>query len=150
MAQVIEILKQRVDTIEEINSWLLTTIQSIIKQSTNHLKSVARVMPEFDLHDSSHSVAVLEVIEMLLGDTADNLSSLELFYIIASSYLHDCGMAISDFEKNIMELTEGTDDIYICEDSLKNDGKRCFTYEEAKHFIIQNKNKIYFRYQKNQ
>ena len=143
MAKVIEILKQRVDTTEEINSWLLTTIQSIIKQSTNHLKGVARVMPEFDLHDSSHSVAVLEVIEMLLGDTADNLSSLELFYIIASSYLHDCGMAISDFEKNIMELTEGTDDIYICEDSLKNDGKRCFTYEEAKHFIIQNKNKIY-------
>lgn len=143
MAKVIEILKQRVDTTEEINSWLLTTIQSIIKQSTNHLKGVARVMPEFDLHDSSHSVAVLDVIEMLLGDTADNLSSLELFYIIASSYLHDCGMAISDFEKNIMELTEGTDDIYISEDSLKNDGKRCFTYEEAKHFIIQNKNKIY-------
>lgn len=143
MAKVIEILNQRVNTTDEINSWLFTTIQSIIKQSTNHLKGVERVMPEFDLHDSSHSASVLEVIEMLLGDTAENLSSFELFYIIASSYLHDCGMAISDFEKNIMKLTEGTDDIYLCKDSLKNDGKRCFTYEEAKHFIIQNKNKIY-------
>lgn len=143
MAKVIEILKQRVNTTDEINSWLFTTIQSIIKQSTNHLKGVERVMPEFDLHDSSHSASVLEVIEMLLGDTAENLSSFELFYIIASSYLHDCGMAISDFEKNIMKLTEGTDDIYLCKDSLKNDGKRCFTYEEAKCFIIQNKNKIY-------
>lgn len=143
MAKVIEILNQRVNTTDEINSWLFTTIQSIIKQSTNHLKGVERVMPEFDLHDSSHSASVLEVIEMLLGDTAENLSSFELFYIIASSYLHDCGMAISDFEKNIMKLTEGTDDIYLCKDSLKNDGKRCFTYEEAKRFIIQNKNKIY-------
>mgnify|MGYP003298992618 CR=1 FL=1 len=53
----------------------------------------------------------------------------------------DIDNIVSDFEKNIMKLTEGTDDIYLCKDSLKNDGKRCFTYEEAKRFIIQNKNK---------
>ena len=121
MTKILEILKQRVDTTDSINSWLFTEAQSIISKSANHLKYVARVMPEFDLHDSSHSASVLEIIENLLGDTAEKLSSFELFFIIASSYLHDCGMAISDYEKKVMELTEGTDDVYTNENSLKND-----------------------------
>ena len=143
MTKILEILRQRVDTADSINSWLFAESQSIISKSANHLKSVTRVMPEFDLHDSSHSASVLEIIENLLGDTAEKLSSFELFFIIASSYLHDCGMAISDYEKKVMELTEGTDDVYINEDSLKNDGKRCYTFAEANDFIIQNKNTIY-------
>ena len=143
MTKILEILRQRVDTADSINSWLFAESQSIISKSANHLKSVTRAMPEFDLHDSSHSASVLEIIENLLGDTAEKLSSFELFFIIASSYLHDCGMAISDYEKKVMELTEGTDDVYINEDSLKNDGKRCYTFAEANDFIIQNKNTIY-------
>ena len=154
MAKILEILKQRVtttdstidSTIDSIGSWLLTKTQSIISQSTNHLKGVARVMPEFDLHDSIHSAAVLEIIENILGDSAHNLSSFELFYIIASSYLHDCGMAISDYEKKVMELTEGTDDVFINNASLKNDGKKCLSFAAAKDFVTRNKKDIYQDY----
>ena len=143
MAKLIDILKNRIDTSDDIASWLFTEAQSIMKQAANHLKHVSSTMPEFDLHDSTHSEAVLGIIEGLLGDNAQNLSSFELFFIIASAYLHDCGMAISDYEMKVMELTEGTPDKFISNDSLKNDGKKCFTHKEAKAFITKNKAAIY-------
>ena len=52
-------------------------------------------------------------------------------------------MAISDYEMKVMELTEGTQDKFINKDSLKNDGKKCFTQKEAKAFITKNKDAIY-------
>ena len=143
MTKLIDILKNRIDTSDDIASWLFTEAQSIMKQAANHLKHVSSTMPEFDLHDSTHSEAVLGIIESLLDDNAQNLSSFELFFIIASAYLHDCGMAISDYEMKVMELTEGTPDKFISNDSLKNDGKKCFTYKESKAFITKNKAAIY-------
>lgn len=143
MAKLIDILKNRIDTSDDIASWLFTEAQSIMKQAANHLKHVSSTMPEFDLHDSTHSEAVLVIIESLLGNNAQNLSSFELFFIITSTYLHDCGMAISDYEMKVMELTEGTPDKFISNDSLKNDGKKCFTHKEAKAFITKNKAAIY-------
>ena len=143
MKKFIDIIKCRKTATEDINSWLIAKAQDIITQSTNHLKYVTRVMPEFDLHDSSHSEAVLDIIEKLLGDSAKKISSCELFFIIASAYLHDCGMAISDYEKKVLELTEGTDEKNITDDSLKNDGKKCLEYVGAKNFIEKNKNLIY-------
>ncbi len=143
MEKLIDIIKSNKTTTDDINSWFITKTQEIIKLSTNHLKYVTRVMPEFDLHDSSHSEAVLDVIENLLDGSAKKMSSCELFFIIASAYLHDCGMAISDYEKKVLELTEGTDEKYIANDSLKNDGKKCLEYVEAKNFIGKNKKLIY-------
>lgn len=143
MIKLIDILKNRIQADESIESWLFKEVQSIIKKSTNYLRHVTSTMPEFDLHDSSHSEAVLEIIESFLGDNAQNLSSFELFFIIASAYLHDCGMAISDYEMKVMKLTEGTQDKFIFDGSLKNDGKKCLTYKEANVFISQNKDAIY-------
>jgi len=143
MKRIIEILKSRQSSSETINSWLFTKAQDIIITSTNHLKYVTRTMPEFDLHDSTHSEAVLGIVEKLLGGNVNKLSSFEIFFIIASAYLHDCGMAISDYEMKVLELTEGTQDKFINDKSLKNDGKKCFSYLEAKDFIIKNKVSIY-------
>lgn len=143
MKKIIEILKSRISSSEVINSWLFNNVQDIITKSTNHLKYVTRTMPEFDLHDSTHSEAVLGIVEKLLGGNVSKLSSFELFFIIASAYLHDCGMAISDYEKKVLELTEGTQEKFINDKSLKNDGKKCFSYSEAKDFIIKNKVSIY-------
>ena len=140
---MLDILMQRIDKEDHISSWLFNEIQMIIKQSTNHLKYVTRAMPEFDLHDSSHSEAVVDIIESLLGAFLKKLSSFELFYLIGSAYLHDCGMAISDYEKRIMELTEGTCDRYVNNRSLKNDGKKCMTHAQASDFVRDNKHEIY-------
>ena len=82
MAKLIDILKNRIDATDGIASWLFTEAQSIMKRATNHLKHVSSTMPEFDLHDSTHSEAVLGIIENLLGDNANSLSSFELFFII--------------------------------------------------------------------
>ena len=143
MVKLIDVLKSRVTTSDDIDNWLSSKAQEIITQSTNHLKHVINVMPEFDLHDSSHCEAVLDNIEKLLNGSAESLSSFELFFIIVSSYLHDCGMAISDYEKKVLELTEGTDEKYSKATSLKNDGKKCLCYEKAKNFIVANKVFIY-------
>ena len=141
--RLIEILKNRIDTDDCVSGWLFNEMQSIIRQTTNHLKYVTRVMPEFDIHDASHSEAVLKIIEGLIGTSAKKLPSFDIFYIIASAYLHDCGMAISDYEIRVLELTEGTDKKYVNEESFKNDGKRCFTYAQAAEVIRKNKDKIY-------
>ena len=141
--KLLDILRQRIETDDEISGWLFNEIQSIVKKSTHHLKYVTMVMPEFDMHDASHSEAVLKIIEGLLDTSAKNLSSFDLFYIIVSAYLHDCGMAVSDYEMRVMELTEGTDRLYVNEDSLKNDGKQCLTHVQAAEFIRKNKDKIY-------
>lgn len=80
MKKIIEILKSRISSSEVINSWLFNNVQDIITKSTNHLKYVTRTMPEFDLHDSTHSEAVLGIVEKLLGGNVSKLSSFELFY----------------------------------------------------------------------
>ncbi len=143
MKKIIDIIHSRETSKDNINTWFFSKAKDIVTQSSNHLKYVTRVMPEFDLHDSSHSESVLEVIERLLGGSAKRLSSCELFYIIASAYLHDCGMAISDYEMTVLGLTEGTDCKFTNESSLKLDGKKCLDYAEAKCFVEKNKNSIY-------
>ena len=65
--RLIEILKNRIVSGDRVSTWLLDQVQSIISQATNHLKYVTRVMPEFDIHDASHSEAVLKIIEDLLN-----------------------------------------------------------------------------------
>ena len=143
MNKVIEIIGHRVKKADKISSWLYSKAQLIMDQAANHLQYVARVMPEFDLHDSSHSEEVLDIIEKVAGTSIRNLSTIELFFIIASSYLHDCGMALSDYEVKVMSLTEGTKEKYLTCTSLKNDGKKCLTYVEAIEVIKQNRNLIY-------
>lgn len=143
MKKIIDIIHSRETSKDNINTWFFSKAKDIVTQSSNHLKYVTRVMPEFDLHDSSHSESVLEVIERLLGGSAKRLSSCELFYIIASAYLHDCGMAISDYEMTVLGLTEGTDCKFTNDSSLKLDGKKRLDYAEAKYFIEKNKTSIY-------
>ena len=64
-------------------------------------------------------------MENLLGDDAEKLSSYDLFSLIAVAYLHDCGMAVSDAEINVMKLVEND----------KYDGKKVCTIEESKRII---------------
>lgn len=86
------------------------------------------IMPEYDLHDESHSEKVAGNISMLIGDKICSLPSLDLFLLYASAYLHDCGMAPAEFELKAMTI------VHI----LRSD-----SMAEAIVWIRNNKNIIY-------
>lgn len=130
--KLLEILEKRTsnnDYDKDVVSWLNDEAKDIIRDASAHLEYVRNVLVEFDLHNVKHSEAVLKIIEDLLGDHANNLSSYDLFSLIAVSYLHDCGMAVSDFEINVMRLIEN--DEY--------DGKKVCTKNQALALIEKNK-----------
>lgn len=137
--ELIEILQQReqnsnLDKKEkEVCSWLHTKAIDIIKDASNHLENVRNVLVEFDKHNKEHSEAVLSIIEELLGDSAKKLSSYELFFLISAAYLHDCGMAVSESEINVMTLVENNN----------YDGRKICTKEESLEIIEKNKSTIF-------
>ncbi len=147
-------LNQIIDLINSSNSsdrvkfWLSNKIAELCETASSHLEHVKSTLPEFDLHNVSHSKTVLSNMVQLLGRSIKEMSSYELFFIALSAYLHDCGMALSDYEMRVLELTEGTDDIYVDEDSIKNDGKTVMELSAAVDFIYKHKTIIYKNYNK--
>ncbi len=137
--QEIEILQQRGLNInlneneKNVCSWLHTKAIGIIKEASNHLENVRNVLVEFDKHNKEHSEAVLTIIEDLLGNSAEKLSSYELFLLISVAYLHDCGMAVSDSEISVMKLVENNE----------HDGKKICTREESLATIESNISTIF-------
>ena len=119
----------------------------LIEKMSQHHKRVIQVMPEFDLHDDSHLEKVLLYMAQLIGsDKIKTLSDIELFLLVASAYMHDCGMAPPEWELELIKLTEGTDNVYAYETSVKHDGKKPFSYTEAVDFIKSRKDIIYKNY----
>ena len=145
MSDIISVLKQRASiNPDSLDNRLYLLAQKVIELATEHQKRVIKIMPEFDLHDATHLKKVEENIALLLGDKLlTELSSIELFLLLAASYLHDCGMAPADWELSIMEMAEGYDSRVSSSISICNDGKRPFTFREAKDFIDNNKDKLY-------
>ena len=139
---IIDTLNSREDDIS-LKLYVLAT--NIAKNASDHLKRVQSVLTEFDIHDESHSIKVIENIEKLLGDDEiKNLSSFELFLIYLSAYLHDCAMAPSDYEILVLKLTEGTDK-YNNEscNSLRNDTKTPLSIKCLKELINNNESEIF-------
>lgn len=133
---------------ESLASRLCLLADEVVKTASEHQKRVAQVMPEFDLHDEKHLAMVLDNMSCLIGEERVRaLSDIELFLLITSAYLHDCGMAPAEWELRLMQLTEGTDAFVECEESLRNDGKSPFCFTTAKNFIEKNKQNIYKAYE---
>ncbi|WP_261859368.1 HD domain-containing protein [Photobacterium sanguinicancri] len=129
--QILESRKQ-----EQIGRDLYKLTSDIESFAEGHLKRVLQVLTEFDIHDISHSRKVIENIELILGDEILNsLSSFELFFLLTSSYLHDCAMAPAEWELNLMKMTEGSDKYFDNESSVKNDLKQPYSYQQALTFI---------------
>lgn len=116
----------------DVIDWLNNKAGEIIKLASNHLKYVSHVFEEFDIHDAEHSEEVLNIIENLLGNQAEKLSYYDLFSLIAVSYLHDCGMAVSDREMEVLKMVEGV-----------LDGQKLMAITEAKDHIRANLDTIY-------
>lgn len=133
---------------ESLASRLCVLAEKVVKVAAEHQKRVAQVMPEFDLHDEKHLAMVLHNMSCLIGEErVKTLSDVELFLLIASAYLHDCGMAPSEWELRLMQLTEGTDEYTDCEESICNDGKPPYSFSNAKSFIEKSKENIYRKYE---
>ncbi len=113
------------------------------KKARNHLKRITNVLPEFDIHDERHSEKVVFNIEKLLIDNVKKLSTYELFLLQLSSFFHDCAMAPSDWELNVLKFTEGTDKFKVNDKSICHDLKEPFKISQAKNFINENKNVFY-------
>lgn len=145
MSNIISILDQRAAIASGgLEQKLCSIAHDIIKLSSEHQKRVLKIMQEFDLHDEKHLVKVEEnIADILESKGLDSFNSLDLFIIIAAIYLHDCGMAPADWEITTMSLTEGNEKYSIEKNSVKNDGKKPFSFAEARTFVIQHKQQIY-------
>lgn len=145
MADIISILNDRASQNPKgLDAKINILAHKIMELTTEHQKRVVKIMPEFDLHDATHLKKVEENIALLLGDKLlTELSSLELFLLLAASYLHDCGMAPADSELSLMRLTEGYNSCQFSNGSICNDGKKPFTIREAKNFVEKNKKSLY-------
>ncbi len=113
------------------------------KKARNHLKRITNVLPEFDIHDERHSEKVVFNIEKLLVENVKKLSTYELFLIQLSSFFHDCAMAPSDWELNVLKFTEGIDKFKVNDKSICHDLKEPFKISHAKNFVNENKNTFY-------
>lgn len=63
------------------------------------LETVSIDFQHFSRHDDTHSINILEAIEMLLGKArVDMLSAGDLWLLLECAYAHDTGMAMTDKE----------------------------------------------------
>ena len=81
------------------NTIITGEIEKILLNTMPQLKEIKRVFPTYTNHDSEHSLKIVELIEMLLGDKITNLSSAESAVILLSSYWHDLGMSCNNIDE---------------------------------------------------
>ena len=69
MKELLSILKERAteECVADIDENIYNLAKRISKTASEHLKRVMSIMPEYDLHDGSHSEKVAENISMLTG-----------------------------------------------------------------------------------
>lgn len=68
----------------------------------NLTKKIEFEFAHYSLHDSTHSISILQYIQMILGeDIIDQFSVGDLWLLLETAYSHDIGMAV-----NYQELTE--------------------------------------------
>lgn len=66
---------------------------------TQALTSISRDFPHYSLHDVSHSNTLILQIEKVIKPNIDRLSATDCWLILESCYWHDCGMIITNEEK---------------------------------------------------
>ena len=146
--QIENILEKSSNNKDEETSNLVLLIEKVLPDIEQHLKNIRTTLPNFDVHDESHSKSVLENMLRLSNyyEEEHYLTNFEYTLIILSAFLHDSGMALPEWELNLFKATEGnTLFLRNKQDSLiiNNDGKKVFSFSEAREFIKQNKEEIY-------
>ncbi len=105
-----KIFKKLLDKENEENEdhQLSSKIIAIINEVSPLLQRIPENMPEFTLHDSSHSAKIVELMGKILPDEVlNNLNTIEISLLILSAYLHDIGMTCDKKEReNIITTNE--------------------------------------------
>lgn len=128
------VLKCRAESDENL-SVLYTQWQTTKKVVGKNLSYISQFFPHYSLHDASHSESILNNIVRLIGEESiERLSSIDIWLILNSAYMHDIGMIVSanDFE---ICLKEKKFVEYILEASKSKEHN---DYNSAKHFLIEN------------
>ncbi|PFX98391.1 hypothetical protein COL41_02925 [Bacillus mycoides] len=142
---LLEELRDRNDD-DEISRKLFILAEEVRKDAVIHLKLIINQLPEFDIHDETHSLKIIDNIESLIGEESiKKLSSYELFLLYMSGFLHDCAMALPAWELKLLTMTEGK--IGYTQNSISNpipnDGKKPYKISEALKVINDNKQVLY-------
>jgi hypothetical protein len=83
-------------------------VARVVKDAEALLPRYSETHPEYTLHDSAHSVKVIELMGLIIPkDTLEKLNSLELAMLIRTAYVHDIGMVVSREEKEKALKSEG-------------------------------------------
>ncbi|MDA3964905.1 ATP-binding protein [Enterococcus thailandicus] len=144
-----EVLKKSSNYSEKFSLKLADLFEKLIPDIEAHLKNINKTLPNFDIHDELHAESVLENMLVLSNYYKENtpyLTDIEYFLIYLSAYLHDSGMSLPEWQLNLFKATEGNDLFNLYEDiplKVNNDGKKSFSFSEAKNFISENKKSIY-------
>lgn len=87
---------------------LINSVSTIVKETDILLTHIQDTFPEYTLHDSTHSVKIVELMDKIIPDkTLKSLNALELSILILSAYLHDIGMVKSREEtRSILKSRE--------------------------------------------
>ncbi len=121
---------------------LVAFLEHIKNPIEEHLNLINTFLPEFDSHDIKHSYAVIDNMELILGNSVNDLTSLELFLLYAVALFHDCGMALSVQEARLLLACEGEkEDLSIPQFGM--DGKQNKSILEMKKNIRACRDKLY-------
>ena len=85
---------------QKAEPYQITNLSNIVKNAIPRLETISNTFPTYTLHNHIHAENIVRLMGELLGEKKSDLSSLELFILISSAYLHDIGMAFTDAEKD--------------------------------------------------
>lgn len=144
----IDILKAGKDNRND-NEKLAVLYEKLKPDIVNHLKNITSTLPDFDIHDGSHSEKILENMLVLIDaqNKTNQFTGYEFFLLGLSAYMHDTGMSMPEWEVKLFKMIEGSHEFPLYDEdldiNLNSDLKKPFSIIEAKDFIIENAQTIY-------
>jgi hypothetical protein len=125
--KLIEILREK-----EKEDKLFSKLEKIKAKAKPFLAKITETFPEYTIHDIKHSEKVLEKLDEIVipNSLKQKMNVYEIFFLIASAYLHDIGMV--DFPELIEKHKEEFEE-FIKKEKLK---EHEISDEEAKRRLI--------------
>ncbi|MFU1904196.1 ATP-binding protein [Bacillus thuringiensis] len=144
----IDILKAGKDNRND-NEKLAVLYEKLKPDIVNHLKNITSTLPDFDIHDGSHSEKILQNMLVLIDaqNKTNQFTGYEFFLLGLSAYMHDTGMSMPEWEVKLFKMIEGSHEFPLYNEdldmNLNSDLKKPFSIIEAKDFILENTQTIY-------
>lgn len=148
MTTILDTLDKKAQNLE-VAAMLQVLAKEIASAAAEHLKQVNSQLPEFDIHDASHSEKVIQNMEGLMKqEVIERLSSYELFLLYLAGYLHDCAMALPAWELHLLKMTEGMEGFTSnqLDKSFVHDGQTPYKLSKAIETVKENAEKLYGNY----